>query len=333
MNYEVDHFPICMRSGGAIAVRWGVHGAYKVLVYDGGSLECCREVAIHIQFRWCTTHVDHVVCSRSDLSRTHGLEALFERFSIGALWMHRPWVHANRTLPPEVQAAFRIELLAQTRDVPIHEPYAGTRIGPFTVLSPHRTWYMDHLLPAFSRLRPLLGGLKPAALAQWARLDCARLGQRWDWEPLPRASDAHPREESTAVLYGEFGRRGVLLTGDAGIRALHHACDFAEHFQLDIPRNLRLLQVPGQGKPSHLSSRVLDRLVGRPLPRDQRDDPTRTAFIAAPAGAPPFGYRVVTDALRRRGFKCMLAEGQRLHHGFHMPDRKRSPVARFMARR
>ena len=132
--------------------------------------------------------------------------------------------------------------------------------------------------------------------------------------------------ESSVVLYGESEGRGVLLTSDAGIRALSDACTFAEHPGLGLPSNLRLMQLPNDGKPDHLPSRVLDRLVGERRPRERRHY-TKTAFMAAPRDAPPMGYRIVTDALMRRGVLSFLTQGAQeaqeaqLHHAHEMPDR------------
>ena len=126
--------------------------------------------------------------------------------------------------------------------------------------------------------------------------------------------------ESSVVLYGESEGRGVLLTSDAGIRALSDACTFAGHPGLGLPSNLRLMQLPNDGKPDHLSSRVLDRLVGERQPREQRRY-TKTAFMTAPPDAPPMGHRIVTDALMRRGALSFMSQGKQLHHAHEMPER------------
>ena len=41
----------------------------------------------------------------------------------------------------------------------MHEPFAGAVIGPFTVLSPNRSWYVEGLLPAFGTALPRGAGL------------------------------------------------------------------------------------------------------------------------------------------------------------------------------
>ncbi|OUL98006.1 hypothetical protein [Variovorax sp. JS1663] len=328
MSYEVDFF--AARTGGAaIAVRWGAPGNYRLLVYDGGTRASGLELVKHIREHCQSKHVDYVVCSQPDYTHAEGLELVFERLSIGALWMHRPWRHSRRVMPPGISIGRRLEQLALDRRIPIHEPYAGAAVGPFTVLSPNRSWYMEQLLPAFGRPQPLLAGLTLADAARWARLVSAGFGSRWDYEPLPHNPRTNAEDESSAVLYGEFESRGVLLTGDAGIRALSHACACAEQLGLAVPSNLRMMQVPGRGGPHHLSSVVLNRLVGERLPRAQRHGiHFKTAFMSAPPGAPPLGYRVVADALQRRGVFSYLTQGTQLYHAHEMPDRGWGPAMR-----
>jgi hypothetical protein len=184
---------------------------------------------------------------------------------------------------------------------------------------------VEGLLPAFGTTLPRGAGLTLADAARWVRLASAGMGSRWDFEPLPRDAATSAEDESSVVLYGEFEGRGVLLTSNAGIRALSDASTFAEHLGLGLPTNLRLMQVPNDGKPDHLSSRVLDRLVGERQPRDRREY-TKTAFMSAPHDSLPMGYRIVTDALKRRGALTFLSQGTQLHHAYDMPQRSWYPA-------
>lgn len=326
MGYEVDLFSACTGAA-AVVVRWGVPGNYRIMVYDGGDRASGLAVVKHVRDQGLTNHVDYLVCSQPDFAHIEGLELVFDRLSIGSFWLHRPWLHTHRTLPPDTSIGRQLEQRALERRIPVHEPFAGAVIGPFTVLSPHRNWYLEQLLPKFGYPQPLLAGLTLADAARWARLASAGFGSRWDYEPLPHTPTSLPKDESSVVLYGEFEGFGVLLTGDAGMRALGHACSFAEHLGLALPSNLRLMQVPGRGRPDHLSSRLLDRLVGEPLPRTQREA-TRTAFVSAPPGTPPLGYRVLAEALRRRGVGSHLSQGTQLHHAYADEGHGAAPAQR-----
>ncbi|MDR6534601.1 hypothetical protein [Variovorax soli] len=318
MGYEVDFFPTLV-GGAAIVVRWGTPGDYKLLVYDGGTRASAQQVVQHVQGHCLTSHVDHVVSSHPGARHAEGLELILESLTVGELWMHRPWTHTDRSVQA-MAIARKLEAIATAQGIPVYEPFAGALIGPFTVLSPNRSWYAEGLLPAFETPVPPAAGLTLADAARWLRLASASFGSRWDLESLPRDPDTSAEDESSVVLYGEFEGRGVLLTRNAGIRALSDACTLAEHLGLRLPSNLRLMQLPSDGKPDHLSSHVLDRLVGERQPRERRHY-TKTAVLSAPRDAPPLGYRIVTDALMRRGVLSFMTQGAQLHHAHDMPER------------
>lgn len=323
MGYEVDFFPMAA-GGAAVVVRWGTPGSYKVLVYDGGTMVSGHQLVKHIQEHCFSSHVDYVVSSHPGPQHAEGLGLVLERLSVGELWMHRPWTHTDRTWRT-MHLAQRLEQVALARRIPVYEPFAGSLIGPFTVLSPNRSWYVGGLLPAFGTTLPRAAGLTLADLARWVRLAGAGIGGCWDFEPLPQDPATRAEDESSVVLYGEFEGRGVLLTSNAGIRALSDACTLAEHLGLNLPSNLRLMQVPDQGKPDNLSSRVLDRLVGERQPREQRVD-TKTAVISAARHAPRLDHKIVADALTRRGVASFMTQGTQLHHAYDMPERGWRPA-------
>jgi hypothetical protein len=323
LGYEVDLFPGAA-GGAAIVVRWGAPGDYRLLVYDGGTAAAAEQLVKHVREHCLTMHVDHVVVPHPSRRHAGGLEVILHKLSVGELWMHRPSTHTDR-LSEAATVAHKLEELALARDIPVHEPFAGAVIGPFTVLSPNRSWYVEGLLPAFEAALPPATGLTLADAARWVRLASAAVGNRWDVETLPRDPVTSAEDESSVVIYGEFEGRGVLLTSNAGVRALSDACTFAEYLGLGLPSNLRLMQVPNDGKPDHLSSRVLDRLVGERLPREQHQY-TKTAFMSAARDAPPMGYKIVTDALMRRGVLSFQTQGPQLHHAHHMPNRDWLPA-------
>jgi hypothetical protein len=323
VGYEVDFFPV-LAGGAAIAVRWGAPGNYRLLVYDGGTAASGRRLVAHIEEHCLTSHVDYVVSSNPARQHSEGLGVVLEKLNVGELWMHRPWAQSERVWK-KMGAAHRLEQLALAQGIPVHEPFAGALIGPFTVLSPRRQWYVDTLLPAFGTRLPRTAALTLADVARWVRLAGAGVGGRWDFEPLPRTAATSAEDESSAVLYSEFEGRGVLLTGNAGVRALEGACTFAERLGIDLPASLRLMQLPSQGRPDNLSSRVLDRIAGERQPREQRRY-TKSAFISVGRDALSFDCKIVTDALRRRGVLSFATQGMQLHHAHDMPERGWHPA-------
>ena len=126
--------------------------------------------------------------------------------------------------------------------------------------------------------------------------------------------------ESSAVLYGEFDGRGVLLTGRAGVQALDAAATFAENLGIDLPSKLCLLQAPNAGSPDHVATKVLDRIVGRNKPPSERKY-TKSAFVSISTEARQRVSRALAEALNRRGAASFATQGLSLHHRYEMPDR------------
>ncbi len=332
MGYEVHVLPVGNRykSGDAIAVRWGRPGACKVLVYDGGSTASGKALVAHVRDRFRSVRVDYVVSSHPDGDHASGLLSVLKRLEVGELWMHRPWLHSSAArdavqtrhaagTPPanrlrsKLHAARKLEIAALQRGIPIHEPFQGADIGGFRVLSPSRDWYLDHLLPAF-------GGPLPTPFA--AAADAAPPGpadrESWDQELLRESVHTSADNEASVVLWGHFDGQGVLLTGDAGIRALSHAADRAQAEGIDLPAQMSLLQVPHHGSRFNLSPSVLDRLLG---PRKPQDDgqATKRAFVSAGTGSVAHPHAMVTNALLRRGATPYATRGLALSFGPRMP--------------
>lgn len=64
--------------------------------------------------------------------------------------------------------------------------------------------------------------------------------------------------ESSTILYATIKNKGILLTGDAGIKAL----DKAYNYKPQIADNLRFIQVPHHGSKRNVSPSVLDNILG-----------------------------------------------------------------------
>jgi hypothetical protein len=295
--------------GAAISVRWGTPGNYKILVYDGGTAVSGELLVAHIRTFYLSGRVDYVVSSHAASDHMAGLEVVLRELDVGELWMHRPWAHGD-TMRPEMMAGHSLECTARARGIPVHEPFAGAAVGPFTVMSPHRDWYIQALLPAFGEQ-----AARPGALASFIRSP-----RRWARERFMTDAATTAENESSAVLYAEFDGRGVLLTGRAGAQALGATATQAERMGIDLPASLRLIQVPNHGRRKNMSRHAFDRILGRHLPRAQRQY-TKSAFISVGIDAGGDVSQVVTGALLRRGALSFVTHGASLHHGHQMPYR------------
>jgi len=322
MGYEVDFLPVAS-GGAAICVRWGTPDRYRTLVYDGGTAATGERLVAHVRRHYASSHVDYVVSSHPAGDHASGLAVVLRELEVGELWMHRPWLHATDCHPQ--QAARVLEEEALKRRIPVHEPFAGARIGPFTVLSPRRDWYTGSLLPAFSRCRGAVQDRVAPSAAETA-LRLLSLSGQWirrlagRRELPPGHATIAAESQSSAVLYGDFDGRGVLLTGCAGVQALEAAADCAELLGIDLQSTLRLLQMPNEGHSEHVSSRVLDRIVGARQARTVRRY-TKSAFMSVALGGRASASRAVAQALIHRGALGFMTHGMGLHHSHEMPER------------
>ena len=266
--YEVDFLPVGNgeRSGDAICIRYGTPGNYKVIVYDGGTQESGQLLVDHIRQHYGTSHVDYVVCSHPDADHASGLSVVLENLTVGELWMHRPWEYSAEIrdylkdgritdeslaerLKDKMSAAYALEELALGKGIPLNEPFQGSQIGAFHVMSPDSEWYVHTLIPDFAKspekmnaadveygvLKSMYATLKEAI---------AGVAESWGIETLREDVSTSAENESSVILYGVLADRGILLTGDAGVQALTAAANFAESHGVTMPENLKFAQVP-----------------------------------------------------------------------------------------
>lgn len=104
------------------------------------------------------------------------------------------------------------------------------------------------------------------------------------------------------MVYGPLNGGSVLLTGDAGIRALTATAEVAEAINLSLPDNLSSAQIPRHGSRNNVSTSVLDRIIG---PRKPKDDgkTTKIAFVSASKKSSTHPRKMVVNAFVRRGCK------------------------------
>ena len=319
-EYQIDVFPNG-KGDAAICIRYGRLGDYKVLVYDGGTPKIGSEIVDHIRNQYQTEVVDDVICSHANSDLALGLCDILDSLTVKRLWMHRPWVYSapmagyfyrrrqtKTALAAHFEAKFSVphllEVIAADRRVTLLEPFQGTQIGPFTVMSPHRDWYIHMAVPELedaSRSDVLVeaaAGRFVKRLRRGRGIASAHELESWDVETLKDSGEVRTEHEASIVLYGKIGGRGILLTGNAGVTALTNCARYAESRSLLIPDGLGFVQIPNHGDPEHVSPSVLDRLIG-PKRKESRND-----LAAVVATSPTTRFhpdQIVANALIRRG--------------------------------
>ncbi len=351
-GYEIEfiHVGTGQRNGDAIAVRYGEPGAYKILVYDGGTLAAGETLVRHIKENYGTSRVDDVVNSHPDSDHASGLRAVLEELDVGRVHMHRPWEHSSKILDyfkdgrltdqslaarlkDKMAAAYEVEQLALGKRIPVIEPFQGMTIGNFVVLSPPRDWYIHDLIADFekspqakaetivtSAVDSLVKVVEGAAAKVMTWID-----EKWDVETLQEDVETSAENESSVILFGNFDGQGVLLTGDAGVQALSRAADYTEGLGFSLPNNLRFVQIPHHGSRHNVSPSVLDRILGPKLPSGSVQ--AKIAFASACAECTTHPRKVVTNAFRRRGYGCYRHGNQSwIRHNHNMPARTATPL-------
>lgn len=329
MGYEIDFLAVGdeSKSGDAIAIRYGnLHGRrdeHTVIVIDGGFSDDGQRLVEHIQTHYQTNQVDLVISTHPDQDHINGLSTVLKQLQVSRLWIHKPWEHPNlksrfrdgrvtdnsigERLKVNLEAAFELEKLAQSKLVMVEEPFAGTRCGEMLVLGPSRPYY-DELLPQFY-------GMPLAALAAsvQATSNClsALRGKsstfiNWGTDQIDDEDTTSAKNNSSVICQLSIEGRRLLFTGDAGITALNHAANAIDYSQLT--GTLAFIQIPHHGSRRNVGPSVLNRLIGEPLPQGQ----SRSIFAVASAavnGAPKHPHLATLNAFTHRGVRCFATQG------------------------
>ena len=322
-DYRIDFFPT-ETGDSAICLRYGTPTFQRTLVYDAGTTATGNAIVDHIRNQYGTNTVHDLICSHPGTDSIAGAFPILDGLKVERLWMHRPWLHSRRiasyfasgfdfdpVIWKHYQDAFAMSLaleeVAFERNVLVTEPFQGELIGPMVVMSPHRDWYRHRLILDFENPPPvkrcishdLARLLRMPGLAHSERDERVRQDSLEN-ESLTEWGEVTAEMESSVVLYGVIGGEGIVLTGNAGIKALSNAAAFAERERLFVSSTLKFFQVPNKGDANHLSPSVLDRIVGpKLLPAESR--PSVSAFVSTSPKYGGMSYEAVTNALSRRG--------------------------------
>jgi beta-lactamase superfamily II metal-dependent hydrolase len=340
-GFEIDFLPVGTgeKNGDAIALRFGVQGNYKVMVYDGGTKDSGAALVAHIRQHYQTNRVDYMVNTHPDRDHASGLSVVLDEMDVGELWMHQPWDYSSEIcgyfrdgritdkslgarLQEKMSAAYQLEQLAKAKGVKIFEPFEGALIGGiFRVLSPSKNWYIHTLIPEFAKSPELKAAIESSDLGNLLK---ALLEKAANWvdetlhiETLKENVSTSAENESSVILYGKIDSEVILLTGDAGIRALAAAATYAASIGIDIPNTVSIVQVPHHGSRHNISPTVMNMLFGMPHTKISASKPIAVASVAAKCATHP--RPAVSNAFIRRGFEVTKTTGTALRYRHKMP--------------
>ncbi len=348
MGYEIDFIGVSeeksKQDADAIVFRWLENEKYKVVVYDGGLQAHGEEMDSHLQnyyFSDGSNTIDAVIVSHSDQDHTSGLINILENYAVKALYMNRPWIYVDElfdkvndrrktknSLAEELKSKYafvaRLEEVANNQGIPIYEVFQGEIIeGRLTVLSPSRELYLDLLVE--SEKTPFTENNVSGYVESFAQKVSDYIKsklEKWNIETLREDVVTSPENEMSAVIFGEMDKEGFLLVGDAGIRGLNAAMDYADSIGKHLIEKVSILQIPHHGGRHNVSPSVLNRLLGNIIPENDTESENKTAFVSAAENS-DHPLQMVVNAYIRRGVKVYKTNGKTIcHHNGNMPTRK-----------
>lgn len=342
MNCEIEFLPVgdATKAGDAIVVRYGEVNSYELMVVDGGNLDSGKLLVEHVHEQFGKQAIiSHVVLTHADADHASGLREVLSELSVGNLWLHIPWMSSAAARPyfanknwtndglaaaifKEYDLITDIVKLALEKKITIQQPFAGMAIGPLRVLSPNQKVY-ELLLPQFERTPDpdqaaieatgFWIGKAPesnpfsqlfekavAKVQKWVK-------ETWENERLKDAGVTSASNESSVVLYGDFGAgRRVLLTGDAGVWALTMAAYYAEQTGLPL-QDFMFVQIPHHGSRRNVGPMILNCILGPIQPEGSTS--RFSAFVSAPKDDDTHPRKMVLNAFMRRGGRVIATQG------------------------
>jgi beta-lactamase superfamily II metal-dependent hydrolase len=310
------------KSGDAIAMRfWSEgHGRLVVVVIDAGFRDTGERMVRHIRDRYRTDVVDLAISTHPDTDHLNGLQAVIESLQVSELLVHRPRGHGlNVSEYPNLEAIDDLIATAESCGTRITEPFAGEQRfgGVLTVLGPTKAYYEQLLAESLATAgSPVL-----AASASRAGLFFTKMADLLEKavsflpaETLGEDGETSARNNTSVITLVEPGESRWLLTGDAGIPALHAALDCYEALRGPISGSpFNFVQVPHHGSRRNVSPSLLDRWLG---PRGAGYT-AFTAYVSSAKADPKHPSPKVTNAFARRGATVAATEGSNLwwHEG------------------
>lgn len=352
MNCEIEFLSVGEKSkpGDAIVVRYGTPDSYEIMIIDGGHEASGELLVSHVKNNFGrNASISNVLLTHSDIDHASGLRTVLSELNVKNLWLHVPWCHAqyvrkyfknknwtSEGLETELKKGFplikEIVDIALNKKIVIKFPFIGEQIGPFLVLSPSVDIY-NWLLPQFDSTPDpdqeaieTTGwwiGKTPSPLAKIFEKVAAKtqkwFTESWNNERLKDGGVTSASNESSVILYGNLpeGER-ILLTGDAGIRALNFAAYIAEQANLPLQK-FNFVQIPHHGSRRNAGPSILNRILGQT--QIEGSPPKFAAFVSAPKDDDTHPRMMVLNAFTRRGGKVVATQGVNIIHYGGFPKR------------
>ncbi len=328
MAYELDYIPVGEgeKSGDCIAFRFwdpqiGI-SSQKVVIIDGGFKESAENLITHINTYYGTNEVDIVISTHPDMDHTSGLITVLEKMKVANLVMHCPWNHVadirrqfsngritvsgvKKDLEESLAYASELAEIAKKKNINIHEPFAGTTAfdGILHFLGPTQEYYQS-LLPHFKGTPEPVTSLGVLGMLQKTGETISQKVQDYfHINHLDDKDSTSPENNTSTIILIQVDGHKLLLTGDAGKRAIENAINYAYSQGITL-NDLMLFDVPHHGSKRNLGKTMMDHIHAQ------------YAYISAPRDSDKHPSTKVTNHLIKKGIKTFVTQGRHIYH-FH----------------
>lgn len=343
MAYELDFVGVNTetKDADAIGIRWKNNEKnYVAGVYDGGLQIYGEKLKEHIEECYFNDMeekiIDFVICSHSDQDHTSGIKEILENHEVKALYMNRPWIYVDeildkvndrritkeslkKKLKEKYSYIADLENIAIKKNIPVYEAFQGMKISDkLTVLAPAKDFYLELLVE--SHKTPLEESLTFKRMINEAFQKILNaLIESWNEENLREDVTTSAENEMSVVILGQMEEENFLLTGDAGLRALKNAIEYAEEISISIKDTVNFYQIPHHGGRHNVSPSLLNSMIGEIITEGKTNG--KTAFVSAGKNS-NHPLQMVVNAFVRRGVKVYKTNGNIIHHSRNMPERE-----------
>lgn len=338
MKYEIDFLSNSSvnQDSDSILFRYMPEGAQEFVhvLYDGGVKAFGETIERHLKDYYDTEKLDCVIISHPDNDHTSGIIELFGKIEIGKIYMNCPWNYIESLWPyindgrktkdslkQELYGSYpnvkRIEDLANEYKIPVLPIFQGEYINDeIKVLSPSKTFYIEQIVDSSKnsldekrsgfKFTEAVNSIKKFIVESLTGADTLR-------ENVSTSAE----NETSVILHLGLSTYNVLLTGDAGIKALNAAYDYGICNNIQFS-NYNLIQIPHHGSRHNISSSTLDKITGF-TNMNCVENRKACASVAKDSNHP---RKSVVNAFIKRNFKVSATYGNTIcYHSDDMPIR------------
>lgn len=339
--FYYDAIDIETKKSGASSIFYYENYLENVInLTDAGYYSTSSDVASHLQkYYHDDIEFDNVIVTHNDTDHAGGIRYILENYPVKALWMLRPWLYANELIDRfakfksvenlenrlrEIYSNLAVlEDLAESKNIPIFEPFQDAMIGKSIVLAPTKSRFLDLVVESEKTPQPSRDSLLSESTLLGRAFESLISFVKAQWGDENFSNDGTTSEnEMSVVQFIDIAGDTYLLTGDVGREGLNEALNALEYMYGGRLPNIKLFEVPHHGSRRNLSTELLDRMFGHRLDTSiEKGQENFTAIIHASKLDDEHPKKAVERAIHHRGGKVVVSAGGFLKGNKNKPKR------------